>query len=259
MPRNQESPHREQETRARDANEARQAARRLEESLVQVRRLAAHLQEMREEERRRIAREIHDELGQQLAGLKIDVVALERELQRSSSALAPRAASMKTLIDQVMGSVRRLSAELQPGLLDDFGLVAAIEWQAEVFEEHTGIATELVIETNDAGLSTPRLTAIFRVLQESLTNVARHARADRVRIALRREADRLCLEVTDNGVGLEARRLRDPGSYGIAGMRERLLALGGAFSIEGGKGHGTSVRANLPLDRAFDLASTAAR
>ncbi|HVR30031.1 MAG TPA: histidine kinase, partial [Thermoanaerobaculia bacterium] len=130
-----------------DTSEGRLVRRQLEESLAQVRRLAAHLQEVREQERRLIAREIHDELGNQLTALKIDLVSLERELVGVSSGLAARASSMKALFDQVIGSVRRLSTELRPGLLDDFGLVAAIEWQAEVFEEHTGIATELTIET----------------------------------------------------------------------------------------------------------------
>jgi len=233
-----------------DITDARLTERRLEESLGQVRRLASHLQDAREQERRLIAREIHDELGHQLTALKIDVVGLERELQRVSSGLASRAASMKTLFDRVIASVRRLSSELRPGLLDDFGLVAAIEWQAEVFEEHTGIATELAIEADETGLSAPLSTATFRILQESLTNVARHSRADRVRIALRREQQHLLLEVRDNGRGFEERQLRDPMSHGITGMRERALALDGAFRIEGRPGDGTTVTARLPIEVA---------
>lgn len=231
-----------------DNSKARLVRRQLEESLAQVRRLAAHLQETREQERRLIAREIHDELGHQLTALKIDVVSLERELVGVSSGLAARASSMKTLFDQAIGSVRRLSTALRPGLLDDFGLVAAIEWQAEVFEEHTGIATELTIETDDAGVSPSLATAVFRILEESLTNVARHAQADRVHIRLRRASGELRLDVRDNGRGLEAQQLHDPVSNGITGMRERVLALGGVLVVEGGSGHGTTVRASIPVD-----------
>jgi signal transduction histidine kinase len=232
----------------RDVTEVKLAKGMVEEYLGQVRRLATHLQDVREQERRVIAREIHDELGHQLTALKIDVVSLERELQRVGSTLAGRSASMKTLLDQVIGSVRRLSSELRPGLLDDFGLVAAIEWQVEAFEEHTGIAVEVVLQTGDSGIDPPTATAVFRILQESLTNVARHARADRVQVCLRRGSDQVHLEVRDNGSGFERHELRDPMSHGVAGMRERVLALGGAFTIDGLPGYGTTVSATLPLE-----------
>ena len=229
-----------------------QAERQLEESLGQVRRLATHLQDLREQERRVIAREIHDELGHQLTALKIDMVSLERELQRVSSALASRAASMKTLLDQVIGSLRRLSSELRPGILDDFGLVAAIEWQVEAFEEHTGIATDLTVEADDTGLPPALQTGVFRILQESLSNVSRHARADHVEIVLRRDPTELRLEVRDNGTGFAASKLNEPLCYGLTGMRERAIALGGAFRIEGQPGQGTTVAVTLPLDGPGD-------
>jgi signal transduction histidine kinase len=234
----------------RDTTDARIAKRRLEESLGQVRRFACHLQDASEQERRSIAREMHDELGHQLTALKIDLVSLERELQRQSSGLAARASSMKTLFDQVIGSVRRLSSELRPGILDDFGLVAAIEWQAEAFEERTGIAAEVILEADDHGLSAPLQTAVFRVLQESLANVARHARADHVQIVLRRGPTELRLEVRDNGAGFEPQKLREPMSFGLTGMRERVLALGGAFRVDGLLGYGTTVSATVPLATA---------
>jgi signal transduction histidine kinase len=229
-----------------------QADRQLEESLGQVRRLATHLQDVREQERRLIAREIHDELGHQLTALKIDVVSLERELQRVSSGLASRAASMKALLDQVIGSVRRLSSELRPGILDDFGLVAAIEWQVEAFEEHTGIAIDLTLDADDTGLAAPLQTGVFRILQESLSNVSRHARADHVEILLRRGPTELRLEVRDNGAGFAAAKLNEPSGYGLTGMRERAIALGGAFRIDGRPGQGTTVAVTLPLDGTGD-------
>jgi signal transduction histidine kinase len=236
----------------RDTTDAVSAERQLEASLGQVRRLASHLQDVREQERRLIAREIHDELAHQLTALKIDVVSLERELQRVSSGLAASAASMKALLDQVIGSMRRLSTELRPGILDDFGLVAAIEWEAEAFEEQTGIITELVLEADDSGLAPPLQTAVFRILQESLSNVRRHARADHVEILLRREPAELRLEVRDNGTGFSAGKLDEPSCYGLTGMRERAIALGGAFRIDGRPGQGTTVAVALPLDRPGD-------
>ena len=218
----------------------------LEESLRQVRRLASHLQEAREHERRSIAREIQDELGHQLTALKLDLVSLERELQSTGSSLAGRAVSMKALFDQVIASVRRISSELRPGLLDDFGLAAAIEWQAEAFEEKTGIAVELDLHDEGEALLPAVEIAAFRILQEALHNVARHARADRVVIALRGTGRELRLEVTDDGGGFDLARA----SHGITGMRERAIALGGSFELETRPGLGTKVAVALPMGEA---------
>jgi len=246
-----------QDSPARPGAEARDRER-LEESLREVRRLAAHLQDSREHERRLIAREIHDELGHQLTALKIDLVSLERELQRTNSILASRATSMKALFDQVIGSVRRISSELRPGLLDDFGLATAIEWQAEAFEERTGVATEFVADAGDDSVSAAVQIAVFRILQEALDNVARHARADRVRVALRREHGELRLEVSDDGVGFDLKRPQPETALGLTGMRERAIGLGGSFRIETHPGAGTNVALILPLAGARESFSAGA-
>jgi signal transduction histidine kinase len=224
--------------------------RGLEESLAQVRRLAAHLQDTREREHRAIAREIQDDLGHQLAALKLDLVSLERHLKRTRSGLVGRAASMKTLVDEAIGSLRRLSWQLRPGILDDFGLVTAIEWQIERFEDQTGIGAELLLQAAEAGISSTLKTAVFRLLEEALTNVSHHSRASHVQILLRREPTELLVEVRDNGAGFEPERLLDPRANGVTGMRERVIALGGVFRIDGVAGCGTTVSARLPLDDA---------
>lgn len=235
-----------QDSATRPGAETRERER-LEETLRQVRRLTAHLHDAREHERRLIAREIHDELGHQLTALKIDLVSLERELQRTNSDLASRATSMKALFDQVIGSVRRISSELRPGLLDDFGLATAIEWQAEAFEERTGVATEWTADADDEGMSPALQIAVFRILQESLDNVARHARADRVRVVLRREHGELRLEVSDDGVGFDLARSQAETCLGLTGMRERAIGLGGTLRIETHPGAGTNVVLALPI------------
>jgi signal transduction histidine kinase len=227
---------------------AQPSLRELTESLRAVRRLVAHLNDTRELELRRLAREMHDELGHQLTALKFDLVSLERELQRSNSSLAARATTMKGMFDHVIASVRRISSELRPMLLDDFGLAAAVEWQVEAFAERTGIETELAFEGDQEGISPAIQTAMFRILQESLENASRHAHAAHVRVAIERADGALRLEVSDDGHGFDQRRLDRRPSNGITSMRERALALGGAFVLQTTEGKGTTVRVTVPFD-----------
>jgi signal transduction histidine kinase len=237
----------------RDITEHQQAAEHLENSRAELRALSAQLQSVREEERMRISREIHDELGQVLTGLKMDVVSLARRMSDATATrdwrqLKERAQSIAELINNAILTVRRISTELRPGLLDAVGLTAAIEWQAKEFENRTGIKCRLGLPDADVILDQNRSVAVFRIFQEILTNVTRHAQASEVNIILEaREAD-LFLEARDNGRGIRASEFSNPKSLGLLGMRERTLLLGGEFNIRGVQGKGTTVTVRIPLE-----------
>ena len=235
-------------------NQAPEAVERLlnnilrwQHSLDQLRALAARLQSVREEERTRIAREIHDELGQALTAIKIDFAALIRELPEDAGPQIQRSRSILKLLDEAIQSVRKIATELRPGILDDLGLVAAVEWAAEDFQARTGTKCEVSLPGVDIALDQERATALFRILQEALTNVARHANATRVDVRLAQENGDLILQVHDNGQGIGKERLSTGSTLGILGMRERALLLGGDFTISGARGKGTTVRVRIPL------------
>jgi signal transduction histidine kinase len=203
------------------------------------------VQRAREEERTRVAREIHDELGQALTAIKIDLASLIRDLPADKKQ-ETKAESVLRLVDHTIESVRRISTELRPGILDDLGLVAAIEWAAEEFQARTGTSCRLHLPENDIVIDTERATAIFRIFQETLTNIARHANATQVDITLSKDDGDIVLEVRDNGSGIAEEQLSTAGSLGILGMRERALLFGGEFTISGAAGKGTIVRARIP-------------
>ena len=213
----------------------------------QLRALAARLQSAREEERTRVAREIHDELGQALTAIKIDLAALIRDLPEDSEPQIQRRQSILRLLDDAIQSVRRIATELRPGILDDMGLVAAMEWAAEEFQARTGTKCEVSLPGVDIALDPERATALFRILQETLTNVARHTNATRVDVHLAKENKNLILEGRDNGQGIDQEQLSESRSLGILGMRERALLLGGELTISGAPGKGTTVRVRIPL------------
>jgi signal transduction histidine kinase len=219
---------------------------RLQRSFEQLRALASHLQSIREEERRRIAREIHDELGQALTAIKIALSSLIVALPEEQRLLR-RAESIVRLVDQTIEAVHRISTELRPGLLDDLGLVAAVEWAAEDFEARTGTKCRLDLPVDALAIDSERATAIFRIVQETLTNIARHANASEVDMRLSRKDDHLLLEVHDNGAGMDDEKISASGSLGILGMRERALLLGGQLTLSSGPGKGTVVRLRIPL------------
>jgi signal transduction histidine kinase len=225
-----------QEMRGREQAEADQRR-----SLEQLRALAARLQTVREEERTRVAREIHDALGQSLTAIKMELAILFRDqpvpLERES---------VLKLIDGAIQSVRRISTELRPGILDDLGLVAAVEWTAEEFEARTGIECYVSLPEADLEMDGEHATALFRILQEALTNVARHAKATQVIVRLSEEEGDLSLEVRDNGRGIPEEQFASGRSLGILGMRERALLLGGGVTINSAPGTGTSVRVRIP-------------
>jgi signal transduction histidine kinase len=236
---------------AHDVTERKRAEEERQRSLEQLRALAAHLQTIREEERTRVAREIHDQLGQALTAIKLDLSSLARKSPCDGEERAKRTSSILKLVDETIRSVRRISTELRPGMLDDLGLVATVEWAVEGFAARTGIKCELDLPQEHIAIDPQTATAVFRILQETLTNVARHAMASEVKVRLRKERGDLTLEVHDNGRGIAPDRLSSAGSLGILGMRERALLLGGDVTISGARGKGTSMRVRIPEARCM--------
>jgi PAS domain S-box-containing protein len=229
-------------------DEGKRVGENIVKSRDRLRNLLARLQTMLEEERTRISREIHDELGQALTALKLDLSSLGRML--SSDGLPKpfgKVQAMEQTVGQIIRTVRKISTELRPGVLDEFGLADAIEWQAKDFQNRTGISCKLSLHPTDKITDTVHSTAIFRIFQEALTNVMRHAAASQVTVGLEKVADRLILEVRDNGIGIAEERIFDSKSLGLTGIRERVLRLGGEVSISGKPGKGTLIKVTLPL------------
>ena len=223
------------------------AEREIRKSREQLRNLSAHLQSVREEERTRMAREIHDELGQGLTALKMDVSWLNRRFLEEDATFKKKLTSMEEVIDRTIQTVQKLSGELRPGILDDLGLAAAIEWQAEEFQNRTGIECEISLSPEETVLNRDQSTTMFRIFQETLTNVTRHARATRVEVRLVEQDGSMVLEVTDDGRGITEAEISDPKSFGLIGMRERVDFLDGELNIVGSPGKGTRITATLPL------------
>ncbi len=233
-----------------EAVERHQAQRQLEASQKQLRQLSAHLQAAREEERARIAREIHDELGQTLTALKIDLSGLRRSLDSETLLLQEKCVSMSELIDTTVQSVRRIATELRPGILDDLGLVAAIEWQLSEFQSRTGIECQLTSNLEESALGADGKTALFRIFQETLTNVARHANATSVVVNLEEGPDDVTLQVQDNGRGITESDIAKSRSFGLLGISERVHLLNGELSVHGVPGQGTTIVVHLSLGPA---------
>jgi PAS domain S-box-containing protein len=239
-----------------DITEQKQAESRLQRSRERLRALAARLQAVREEERAHIAREVHDELGQALTGLKLELALLGNEAlagrdQRAARKIRRRLDKLAGLLDQTVHAVRRISTELRPGVLDDFGLAAAIEWQTAEFQKRTGIRCRVNVAGKDVSfLDQRRATAVFRIFQEILTNVARHAGATRLSVELAERDGSLWLQVRDNGRGITPEEVAAPQSLGLLGMQERAQVFGGTVSITGEAGAGTTVTTRIPLGEA---------
>jgi PAS domain S-box-containing protein len=216
---------------------------RLEE---QLRDLSAHAEARLEDERTSIAREIHDELGQSLTAIKMDIAWILRRHSSTSQPLSKvelvgKLTEMSAMTDDVIRHVRRISTELRPAVLDDLGLVAAIEWQAQEFEERTGTPCLVRSNVSDAPIERPLANAVFRIFQESLTNVARHAHAEHVEVRIDVDDDGLTLEVRDDGNGITPEAADSPKSLGLLGMRERAHRFGGSVTISRGEHRGTLV------------------
>lgn len=215
-----------------------------------LRALTARMEEVREEERARLAREIHDEWGHTMTDLKLDLAWLARRLAEvgltGRCAIRRRISTMSRRVEHEARAVRRLATELRPPVLDALGLVAAIEWQAREFQERTGLPCEVEAAREVPGARSPQATVVFRVFQELLSNVARHARARRVEVRLGWEAGRLILRVRDDGRGITLAEQTGPHALGLLGIQERAAAAGGEVTIESKPGWGTSVTVSLP-------------
>ena len=219
----------------------------LEQSREQLRKLAAYQQEVREQERIRIAREIHDQLGQSLTILKMDLSWLKKRLSDELPNVDEKMAAMSEVIDEALKNLHAVTAELRPVILDDFGLAAALEWQVEEFRSRSGIECNMQNSGSEPDLPKDQATAVFRIFQECLTNILRHAQAGKAVVRLEEKDGELILEVRDDGRGITADEINNPTSYGLLGMRERLYPWNGSITIEGRAGQGTCVTIRLPL------------
>jgi len=233
-----------------DLREVLCAHMRAEEELLhyraQLQNLSAGLQSLMEEERIRISREIHDELGQSLTALKFDLFTMGNHLSEGQRPLAEKTESMVNHVDSILRTVKKISRELRPGLLDDLGLVTAIEWQAKEFYGRTGIPCRVALFPRDMEIDTERSTAIFRIFQEALTNVVRHAGATNVEVNLEERDGRLTLEIRDDGRGITKEQASGSRSLGIIGIRERVRQLKGEALIDGSPHAGTVIRVTIP-------------
>ena len=232
---------------ARDITEHRQREDSLRQALAQRRELLARLLSVREEERTQLARVVHDEMGQVLTGLKMDLAWLQGHLDLDHTSLLAKTQVMSSLIDTTIQAVRQISIELRPPILDDLGLVAAIEWQLQDIQNRTGLQYELISPQEEVTLEVDGRTTVFRIFQEILTNVSRHAHATQVKVTLQETGEHLILRVRDNGRGIDQDEIYSTRSIGLLGMRERALLRGGDVHIRGAAGHGTTVTVRLPL------------
>jgi PAS domain S-box-containing protein len=230
--------------------ERERAEEQLKGSLEQLRALAARLQSVREEERTSMAREIHDELGQACTAIKMDLALIGRWLTKNQTRLQAKVGSAVELVDNMIVTLRRIASELRPRTLDDLGLSAALESQAQEFESRTRIRCSVTLPDEPLALDVDTSVAIFRIFQESLTNVARHARASRVEARLKAENDQIVFQVFDNGRGFDPEEAKARKSLGIVGMQERAFILKGDLKVEGVQGAGSTVTLTIPFPRS---------
>jgi PAS domain S-box-containing protein len=234
-------------------DEGKRAEEKIRKSRERLRNLSRHLQSLLEEERTRIAREIHDELGQALTAMKLDLSLIRRSLV--SGGLAEQSAKVHEIeraVNRIIRTVRKISTQLRPGILDELGVTAAIEWMVRDFQNRTGIGSKVTIQVVDKISDTSCATAIFRIVQEALTNVMRHAAASQVNVSMEKKDDTLIVEVRDNGIGIMEGQIFDSNSLGLIGIRERVHLLGGEAVISGKPGEGTLVRVTLPIGNRAD-------
>ena len=241
--------------RKKAEDESRKASTALKESHEQLRLLAAHLQTVREEERTRIALEIHDELGQNLTALKMELSRLEarRSNNRGNKEFGEQLAAAMGHVSSTIGTVNRICMNLRPPLLDHLGIEAAIEWQAEDFQKRSGVECTVDLMPGTLSVDMDIANALFRIFQEALANVLKHAQATKVEASLKEEAGKIFLEIHDNGVGITKTQMSNRQSFGLLGMRELLYPLGGTISVDGEKQKGTSLTVIIPLPNQRSL------
>ncbi len=233
---------------ANDITEKILAEEKLKKSHEDLRQLATHLQDIREDERTRIAREIHDELGQQLTGLKMDISWLSKKISNGSVEINQKMTEALKLIDETVKTVRRIATQLRPSILDDLGLISAMEWQSEEFEKRFKIKTSFIANTPTVQVESEIATGLFRIFQESLTNVLRHSKATEVKASLNSQDGLLILHIADNGIGFNAVENESKKTLGLLGMKERTLIMGGTYEISSKPGNGTTVVISVPVN-----------
>lgn len=233
----------------RDITEYKRAKHALERSKKELLDLSLHLESAREQERTNIAREIHDELGQSLTALKMDLFWLRKKLSKNQRSLNDKLTDMSSLIDFTIQTVKKISSELRPGVLDDLGIASAIEWLAEDLKNRTTIQFDIEITPKDIVLDEMSSTAIFRIVQEALTNITRHAQATKVTIYFQQKSGKVELKIRDNGKGIREGEIKDSKSFGLIGIRERVRSLSGGFNIKGIQGKGTTLNVTIPINK----------
>jgi signal transduction histidine kinase len=242
-----------------DVTERRESEAELHASRQRLRELTAHLETVREEERRSLAQTLHDEVGQTLTSVRLELAGAIDEIRKAAGAPSlgaiDRLQSAVGLVDVSLDSVRRVSTALRPPILDQFGVVSAVRWEAAVFEKRTGIRCRVHAVPQRIELPPAHVTVLYRILVEALTNVARHAHAGAVQIRLRKRNGVVLMDVRDNGRGITEHETANPRTMGLLGMRERALTLGGDVRVTGARGGGTSVLVILPLEREEAAAS----
>lgn len=230
----------------RDITIRKHAERELEESKAHLHQLSVFLQRAREDDRAHFARELHDQLGQNLTALRIDFNGLAESLAATEPAIASRLAAIDQMIDSTVDATRLMCEELRPGMLDDFGFEVAIASYARNFSRQFGVPCDLLLDSEDYGLDDLLSTAMFRIVQESLTNIARHARASHAMVALKDCGDELLLTIADDGCGMAGELTGARKTYGMLGMRERVTMIGGRIAIDSAPGRGTHIEVSIP-------------
>ncbi len=233
-----------------DITERKQIEQEIRDSREQLRELSNHLQIVREEEKASIAREIHDELGGNLTALKMDIYWLLRKLPTELDLARDKVESMSGVVDTSVHAIRRIVTELRPTVLDDLGLLAAMQWQASEFSKRYNIQCKVAMHGEEVDLTDEIRIALFRIYQEALTNVARYSRASLVQVDVWREHDKIALEVFDNGIGIPEGAIMQPTSHGLRGMMERARSLGGSVEIGSAPGEGVAISVRIPLAMA---------
>jgi two-component system sensor histidine kinase UhpB len=233
---------------SKDITEMKSFEEKIKVSHEKLKELSRHLEAVREKERTNIAREVHDELGQALTALKMDASWLNKKLPRDEELLIEKTKSMTKTIGDIIQTVKQISSKLRPSVLDHFGLAAAIEQEAIELKERTGIDCKVTVKPEDISLDKECSTAIFRIFQEAITNVTRHAEATTVKVSLKLDSDSVILTVNDNGKGITEEQFSKPESFGLLGMRERVDSLRGKVKISSTPGKGTKVLVVIPLD-----------
>ncbi len=229
-----------------DITDRKKAEERLNQSYEEIRKLTTHLVNIREEERIAVAHELHDELGQQLTALKMNISWLSKKLTETDETTDNKVKEILSLIDDAVKTIRRISSELRPGILDDLGLIAAMDWQVREFQKKSGIAVHFSVMGNATDSKGETATGLYRILQESLTNVMRHAQAENINVILENGEDAITLSISDDGIGFDPELMKKNRTLGLLGMNERIRIMGGTFEIESKPGDGATINVSVP-------------